>query len=278
MKFEVGLPADCGGGEAIAKTLVAIARSEIDSVMITQNAELEKNIKTAQELGLKIVQVHLNNTSANDLWVSGVTQDSYVNSVISGIEVCGKYGIKIATMHATSGQPIATVIPPNKNALVAMQKILTTAERCGVKIAIENTDGLNIKHFFYILDNLKSPGLGFCYDCGHHYLYTPKVDLMKKYGSRCITMHLHDNLRDWKVGLDWTRDLHVLPFDGNIDFNKVACDISKCPNDMVLMLECYHSTVGTPKPYADITIDDFIKKAYGHAERLYDKIEALNNK
>jgi sugar phosphate isomerase/epimerase len=123
-------------------------------------------------------------------------------------------------------------------------------------VALENLNFQNHANFEYLMDNI--PELGFCYDCGHHHLYTPNADLMKKYGARCIAVHIHDNFLDYAPGHDWTRDLHVLPFDGKMDMERVARELAHSSYNDVVMIEAYHISVGEPQLYKDMTLEQFL--------------------
>jgi Sugar phosphate isomerases/epimerases len=64
----------------------------------------------------------------------------------------------------------------------------------------------------------KAERRGFCYDCCHHYHYYPNYDLLTKFGSRLMTLHLHDY--DGNT-------IHRLPFDGTIDWPAAMKKISE---------------------------------------------------
>lgn len=272
--FEIGINTNNECGKDINEILNNIKKNGFNNVMIAARGEnFEEAIKKALDLGLKVPYIHLDNSYSDDLWVVGEANDKYVQSVIDQIKLCGKYNIPIAVMHATIGDPAKVIIKPNKNAISSMLKILDVAKDMKVKIAIENIDTLNFQHFQYLLDNIKSEWLGFCYDVGHHHLYNPKFDIVKKYGSRLIAIHLHDNLMDWKYGLDWTRDMHYLPFDGKIDFEKVCEKLAKTNYANVVMLEVHKRSASKPIIYKDKSVDEFLSEAYKRGLKLKDLIE-----
>jgi len=159
--------------------------------------------------------------------------------------------------------------PPKvgQNGIKNMQTILDAARLCGVRIALENTDQ-NFEHFTYLMDNI--PDLGFCYDCGHHYLYTPNEDLVGRYGNRMIAVHIHDNLRNWGgVREGFSRDIHVLPLSGTIDFAKVVADITRAKYKGVWVIECYQSAIwANIKLYSKATLAEFLREAMARFEKL----------
>lgn len=279
MKYKIGVSTNCECGENIEETCKNIKQAGFQNILLSERKNsLENDIQTAQKLGLEISYVHLTNSFASDLWGIGVANDRYVKGVVDSIKICGKYGIKIAVMHPTVGDAMNLALPPNQHALNRMKEILKVAEENNVKIALENVDSINQKHLFFLLDNIDSPWLGFCYDCGHHYLYNPNVDLMKKYGNRCAAIHLHDNLMDWEYGRDFSWDHHYLPFDGKIDFDKVVKNIAKSQYDDVIMLELHRVPMRKPKLYEKVQPVDFLKEAHKRGEELAGMLENFREK
>lgn len=244
-----------------------------DNVMLSfKDNDCEISIQKAKSLGIDIPFIHLDTQRADDLWVYGETNESYVSSVISQIKICGKYKIPIAVIHANEGRPTSVILGEKEQGKNSMLRILEEAKKNNVKIALENVDGLNYDLFAYLLDNISSEWLGFCYDVGHHHLYNLEKDLLKKYGGRLIAVHMHDNLMDWYNGYDYTRDLHMLPFDGKIDFNKVCNELAQLKYSNTIMLEIRKIAFGEPMLYKKISNKTFLKKAKTSAERLFDLI------
>ena len=166
------------------------------------------------------------------------------------------------------GSPTDFALNPSVQGLKNFERILKVAKRNKVKIAIENVDCYSIKHVYYLLDNIKDKSVGFCYDVGHHHLYNPETDLLKKYGDRLFAVHLHDNLMDWQKGYDYTRDLHLLPFDGKINFDKVCKKLKAIGYKGVVMLELHKKACGTPQMYENIDNIKYLAEAYHRAEKL----------
>ena len=221
--MNIGINTNNESGKNDIKILNNIKKSGFKNVMLSfKSKSVEKTLKAINKLKLNISYFHISNQYANDLWATGYAVEKYIKSVIDQLELCGKYNIPIAIMHATTGSPSDLALAPNKQGLKNFKRILAVAKKNNVKIAIENIDCYGIDNLHYLLDNIKDKSVGFCYDVGHHHLYNPKVDMLEKYKDRLLAIHLHDNLMDWKVGHDYTRDLHLLPFDGKIDLEKVC--------------------------------------------------------
>lgn len=267
MKLGISTNNECGNNDI--EIIRNIAQVGFKNVMLSFKAKnIDETIKTIHDLGMKISYFHIDSTYANDLWARGAAVDKYIQSVIEQIKICGKYNIPIAVMHATMGSPTDFAFKPSKQGLDNFKKILDVAKENNVKIAIENVDLYSLKHVYYLLNNIKDDYLGFCYDVGHHHLYNPKTDLLKKYGNRLFAIHLHDNLMDWEKGYDYTRDLHMLPFDGKIDFEKVCQKLKKINYNGIVMLELHKKTCGQPQLYKNTENIKYLKEAYKRAGKL----------
>jgi sugar phosphate isomerase/epimerase len=137
-----------------------------------------------------------------------------------------------------------------------LERILKAASETEVKVALENLGEEELDVLQYLL-SVNHPNLGFCYDSGHSQAYTPNQDLLSQYGDRLMAVHLHDNL-----GKD---DEHLVPFDGVVDFDKVAKGIAATEYDGPVTLESYH---GLSSRYDGVGQDEFLAKAYESARRL----------
>lgn len=271
--FEIGINSNNECGNNIAEICTNVKRAGFNNVMIAFKTGGEENaILEAKRQGLSIPYVHLNNRYANDLWARGETNDRYIEDVIKQIELCAKYDIRLAVLHGTEGGASDLALPPTQHAIDCMNKILRAAKKNNVKIALENLDAPNFDHFTYLLDNINSKWLGLCYDAGHHNLYRPDFDILDKYGDRILAVHLHDNLMDWEFGYDYTRDLHMLPFDGKIDYEKVCQKLAKTNYNNVIMLELHKFSCGKPRKYDNMAIDKYLNLAKERAEIIADKI------
>ncbi len=251
-----------------------IKNSGFESIMIAFIRDKEvKQLEYAKKLGLDISFVHLDNTYTNDMWVKGYAHISQMNVYLKQIELCSNFGVKIAVLHATIGNPNSTVINPNPFGLSEFQKLVDFAESRNVMIALENVDSNGYPHFQYLLNNIKSNNFGFCYDAGHHNLYNKNIDLLTLYGDRLLAIHLHDNLGDYEFGDDYTRDLHLLPFDGNIDYTSIMHRLKEIGYKNTIMIETHKTPIAELNLYKDLTNTQFLTKAKIIAEKLRVMVE-----
>lgn len=272
--LEIGINTNNECGKDYEDVCDNIKKAEIPNVMIAfKVGKEESQIKYALSLGLKIPYVHLNVENPNDLWVKGAMHDKWIESIRKEIELCSKYNIPIAIYHATIGNPNCKVISPSEFALNSFLNLAKYAENLGVKLALENLDNNSIEHFRFLLDNVKMDNVGFCYDAGHHNLYAKDLDLLELYGNRLMAVHLHDNLGDYQFGDDYTRDLHYIPFDGNVDYDRVISGLKKANYKNVIMLELHKRSRGLPKLYENMSNLEYLKKCKQTAEKIRDLIE-----
>ena len=84
------------------------------------------------------------------------------------------------------------------------EKAAEVAEKFGVKLALENS--VYPEYVRFLLDNLKSSAISFCYDSGHENAFTKGENYLDDYAERLFAMHLHDN--------DEISDQHSVPMTG----------------------------------------------------------------
>lgn len=262
LKIGVNTNNECG--ENIKEILANIKKAGFENVMVAYKVgRAEESLKIAKDLGLNVPFVHL--TNSNVLWAKGDENISLMKNLKEQIEITAKYKIPTAVLHATKGNAEELALPPNQHGLDCIKELVSFAKKLKVKIALENLDKPSYKHFKFVLDNINDENLGFCYDAGHHQLYFPNIDILKKYGNRIIAIHMHDNLMDWIYGYDWTRDLHRLPFDGKINYEKILKKLSLTPYNNVMMLELHKEN---SVMYENLTDLEFLNEARKRAEKL----------
>jgi len=87
---------------------------------------------------------------------------------------------------------------------------------------------------------------------------------MPLFGDRLILLHIHDN-----YGV-FNEDKHVLPFDGGIDFARVAQHIRNSGFGGTMMLEVNHAKT---QMYREMTPDAYLERAAKAARRLADRVD-----
>lgn len=113
--------------------------------------------------------------------------------------------------------------------------------RTGVAIAVENLTAVSldrtIEMYERLFDRHDKTVVGMCYDCGHAELVEPGgFRLLEMFGDRLISTHLHDNRS--------VKDDHLLPGDGNIDWDRLIALIAATPYQTPLNFETPPRTYG----------------------------------
>ena len=162
--------------------------------------------------------------------------------------------------HPTDG-----LVPPevSRFGIENFAKIIQCGEENGVDIAFEN---IQLPQFldvlfdqFGSLDNVK-----FCYDTGHENCFSKNTDCLTKFGSKLACLHIHDN--------DGNTDGHMIPFDGNLNFENFLRKLKNLDHQPPLSLELYMSK---STMYRNAAPDSFVRRAAEAAkqlEKLYDSI------
>lgn len=215
----------------------------------------EEQLERIRELGLNIVFAHLGYQNINAIWEEGEIGDKLVERYQKNIKDCKKNRISLVIMHLTSGMN-----PPiyNELGLQRIKKIVDYAEEMDVKIAFENT---KIKGYLeYVFDNIANKNIGLCYDAGHCHAHFKDEFPYERYKEKILAVHLHDN--------DQTDDLHLLPWDGTIDWEFVINKLKECNYTGPVTLElCYRYD------YVKMTLKEFYQKGYEIGKRLAEIFE-----
>lgn len=259
-------------GNSILENMELIKKAGFDSTFFNwdDDTDIEEYIKKADFLGLQVESIHAPIDMVNFIWLEGDEGDVYTEKIRHIIKTAAKYNVPTVVLHACKGNntPKTSAI-----GLLRHKKLIIEAERCGVKLAFENA--MTIRHLSLLLEYFKNDNVGFCYDCGHEKCYTPGYRFLPLFGDRTFCLHIHDN-----NGLDQTKeincrnDLHRLPFDGLVDFERVCKEIKESGYSGPLTLE-----VTSIKPddfYANLTPEEFYKKAFMVAQKLREMIDGGN--
>lgn len=240
------------------RRMKAIAEAGFDETMFWWGDEYEQTDGTRFELfdmavkfGLGVNTCHFPSTNADYLWYGDERAEKYVKQFNQACCECGERGIKNLVLHLTK----KLITPePNEYGPVNFARMLDSAKRNNIVIAIENTRFLRYNDF--ILQRFPNePNIGFCYDCGHNNAYTHDELPLEKYGSMLVTTHIHDNL-----GPNGTPpDQHHLMGEGVIDFDRVFARL-KHYGAKRYNLESYCNE--TSKYYGKLSVEEYLNLSY----------------
>ena len=191
-------------------------------------------------------------------------REGLIKDHIRAMEISASFGCRTYTVHVGAAPycydkyPLETLRPL---AVEAVEKLVPTAEKLGMVIAVENSfeKPNSAKEVLGIVRHFEgNKAVGVCYDTGHAHCmvsgpgkdkskYQPyfpvcwwengvewedhALDLLKE---KVVTCHIHDN--------DGYGDLHGMPFDGTICWEKLMKDLFSCPNMIDFQTEvCFQS-------------------------------------
>ena len=198
--------------------------------------------------------------NANDIWRDNDRAPVLLERLMDGVEKCGKYEVKTLVLHVTAGH---TPPRPNKRGYERFVQVFERAQELGVEIACENIRPYG--NVAFILEQF--PDSGFCWDVGHEAYSGDKRQWMPMFGCQLKALHIHDNFLDG--------DHHMIPFDGKIDFDRVARQIAESGYEGSLMLELIQSAHPI---YAELSPDEYFARAGKAASKLAQMVEAYRSK
>ena len=222
----------------------------------------------ARALGLQVDSLHAPFGGINTFWEDTAQGEAYYRLMLGVIDDCARADLHKLVMHTTVGNhPPATC----ETGFVRYRTMCDYARERDVHVCFENLEPF--VHLHEIMAAVTDPFHGFCWDCGHNLCYTPHVDMMALYADRLMCLHLHDNYGVTQPGnIDFRDDLHMLPFDGVLDWNWVAQKIADSAYTGPLTFE-YSSR--TARRHANRPYGEFLQTAMQRAQRVRALVEPL---
>jgi len=203
--------------------------------------------RIAREAGLFVENIHTPVQNQNNLWLDNIDGVEITECYLKCVADCSKFDIPTMVVHLPDDK-----YPYNILGLDRIKIIAERAEQLGVNVALENLR--NFTNLSYVLEQVDSNRIGFCYDCCHHYNYNPDNDLLSMYGSRLMALHLHDN--------GGKNNQHQLPYDGTIDWSTAMKKIAETGYCGATAIEAMNWD------YSDLSAKEYLKEAFIRAKRL----------
>ena len=188
----------------------------------------------------------------NDIWLDCEGGEVMVRELTECIDRCAAGGAPIAVVHLSSGMTPPSITDLGRS---RWERVVNYAAQRGIRIAFENQRML--ANLAWAMEAF--PDQGFCWDCGHESCFTPGREYMPLFGKRLICTHIHDN-----SGI-FDEDQHLIPFDGALDFPRIARQLQEVQWQGTLMLEL--------KVYRDISPKEYLRRAATAANRLAQMME-----
>lgn len=210
--------------------------------------------------GMRYESIHAPFGHINDIWLAGEDGDAMLHEMMVAVDRCREGGVPVVVVHLSSGN---TPPPISEIGFVRYTRLVEYAAAKGVKIAFENQRKPD--RIAWAFEKFgRMPHVGFCFDCGHESCFTPGVQFLPLYGDRVLCTHIHDNdcVQD--------SDLHLLPFDGRIDFGRVARQLRESRYQGSLTLEIHAQN---SNKYDFMTLQAFLERAALSIKRLRSMVD-----
>lgn len=230
---------------------------------------------TAKSQGMIYQSVHAPFSGVKALWHGNEQEAAVVeNELIDCIHSCAENDVRLMISHCYIG--FDGIVDITDAGIERFERIINEAEKCGINIAFENTEGE--EYLAKLLDVFSDRNnVGFCLDTGHEMCYNYSKDLLSLWGDRLIATHINDNLgiKDYNGNIFWHDDLHLLPFDGIRDWDETAKRLKSCGYNGILTFELNK----TSKPgrhendkYERMSLQEFFTEAYIRACKVASRL------
>ncbi len=223
---------------AIEDVIALIAETGFDAISPTwgNTVPLPQVVKAAEKRGLQLQSLHAPFNHIAALWEDTPASESALDELSCALNDCINYRIPVMVVHGWIGFTYDT--KPNQFGICNFEKLANKAGKNGVKIAIENTEGTEF--LSYLMHHFAGDEtVGFCWDSGHEQCYHPDKKLLNEYGNRLIMTHLNDNMGISNLDgrISSVDDLHLLPYDGTIDWDSNIHMLKNAKHQEILNFE-----------------------------------------
>ena len=221
-----------------------------------RNDELcEKIANEAARLGLAYETIHAPFKGINNIWLPGEEGEAILGVLTTCLESCASHGVPTMIVHLSSGNNAPAI---NDIGHERFDRLVDLAVKKNVTVAFENQRKLaNLAFVMELYKDIEQ--VGFCWDNGHEACFAHGVEFMPLFGKRLVALHIHDNMRRYN------EDMHLLPFDGILDFHRFGEHIRNSGFEGTLMLEVLPKQTNY---YDALTPEEYYAKAYNAASRL----------
>lgn len=247
------------------QTIDAIAQAGFKNVFIQWynkdwSPSQTQQLDYIRKKNLNVLFAHLGYQKINTLWEKGEKGDAHITRYQQDLKICKENGINLVCMHLTERDTAPTCF---EEGLRRIKAICDTAKELDMRVSFENT---KVKGYVeYVLNHIQDEHVGFCFDSGHYHAHFKDELDFEPFKERIFAVHLHDNHGE--------KDEHLLPMDGNLDWEATLKHLAECGYDGPIILElCYR------REYLKMPIDEFYKKGYDLAKKLalrYEEIKTI---
>lgn len=233
-------------------------------------ARMEQYADSAARHGLYFESIHApfkniqGEKAINAMWLSGEEGDIMLGHLLDCVRTCKRHGVPIAVVHLSAGEGAPCVSDIGH---ARYDRLVDEAVKLGVTLAFENQRKIgNLAFVLELYD--KVPEVRFCWDMGHEACNTPEREYMLIFGKKLAYTHIHDNM-------GFGKDMHMIPFDGVIDFGHKIELLRRYSYQGTLTLEIQPKVSGR---YDNLSAREFYARGYAAACRLREMLDGTENK
>ena len=238
----------------------------------TTAGELACIAACVREQGMTLQSLHAPPKGMAALW----QQDSDASAalmvaMLHSLEACARWQIPVLVVHGWQGTPYSFC--QEDLYFHHFDRLVERAQDAGVSIAFENLEGE--EYLAALLDRYRHcRHVGFCWDSGHDHCYPHKLDFLKEFGHRLIMTHLNDNFGMRTDTHSSKDDMHLLPFDGNLDWDAQLQRLRSARRQETLNFEL--KTVSHTLPtYPHLMLEQYITEAGHRAHRIAENYQRM---
>lgn len=233
-----------------------IKKTGFDGVFLFGDDKFEENVSLCRKYSLNIETIHLPfNNLCNTIWTDDASY--YMQLMKSWIDKASENNIDKVIFHLNQ-----STNPPkaNEEGFNRIQELIIYSKNKNINLCFENLRFL--EYLDEVLRRFNHLGISLCFDCGHANCFTKNIKTydFDKYKGLIKCLHIHDN--------NGINDLHLLPFNGNIDYKKLVSDLKGINYNNQLSLEVIYND-----KYENYTEEEYIENAY----KALTKIEEYFN-
>lgn len=261
MKRKLGIVSECIKEMDPVKTLDLIKATGFDCFFtgLKNPDDIRALVAHGREIGLPCESLHAPFKGINNMWLAGLDYLGVMNDMKRAVDSAAENEIPVVVVHTSSGWDAPQITDLG---LSRFDELVLYATEKKVTLAFENLR--KVGNLAYFVDRYeKMEYVRFCYDCGHEHCYTKTVRWMDIFKRKMVTTHIHDNFGrgDEPEGHP---DLHMLPFEGNLDFEKMVRKLDEYGFAGSLNLEVGNDRHG----YDAMTPEAFLATCYERAKKI----------
>ena len=183
-----------------------------------------------------------------------------VRETRAALELARRVPVAVLVVHPGLQDSLLSLAVRNSRDAVlrSVGEIAALASSLGVRVALEVIPNAmaTADALVELLDDLDIPEAGICLDFGHAHMQGDVVEAIEAVSGVLVATHVHDNRG--------TRDEHLAPFDGTIDWAGALIALQKIGYDGTMMLELAGADPAAPA----------LERARRAAARLEDEVRS----